>query len=174
MSELSTPGNRPVAFFDFDGTLTTGDTLMPFLKFIVGTPAYYAKLALVIPVLRAYFARLLRNDITKRIVLKHYLAGYRADELFRLGNEFASLVLPTMMRPEGIERLRWHQDQKHECVLVSASIDIYLETWVKREHFTDAEIERLRNRRSVYQTARATYSRALGEQLQDVQPVTGH
>ena len=40
--------------------------------------------------------------------------------------------------------------------------------------FTDAEIERLRNRRAVYQTARTAYSRALGEQLQDVQPVTGH
>lgn len=124
---------RPVAFFDFDGTLTTGDTLMPFLKYVVGTPKYYAKLALVSPVLIAYFSKLLRNDIAKRIVLKQYLAGYNIDALFELGQRFSEEVIPTMLRPEGMERLRWHQDQGHECVLVSASLDVYLNAWASGE-----------------------------------------
>ncbi|WP_257292907.1 haloacid dehalogenase-like hydrolase, partial [Endozoicomonas sp. ONNA1] len=54
-----------VAFFDFDGTLTTGDTLMPFLKYVLGRRKYYAKLFLVSPILVAYFAKVLRNDIAK-------------------------------------------------------------------------------------------------------------
>ncbi|WP_372611445.1 HAD-IB family hydrolase [Halomonas sp.] len=135
--DTDSPDTRPVAFFDFDGTLTTGDTLMPFLKFVVGTPTYYAKLALVSPVLAAYFAKLLRNDIAKQIVLKQYLAGYHIDELFELGNRFSEEVIPTMLRPEGMERLRWHQEQGHECVLVSASMDVYLNAWAKRELFSD-------------------------------------
>jgi phosphatidylglycerophosphatase C len=120
---------RPIAFFDFDGTLTTGDTLMPFLKYVVGAPKYYAKLALVSPVLMAYFAKLLRNDITKQIVLKRYLAGYQIDELCELGERFSKEVIPAMLRPEGMKRLRWHQEQGHECVLVSASLDVYLDSW---------------------------------------------
>ncbi|WP_280541595.1 HAD-IB family hydrolase [Chromohalobacter sp. 11-W] len=128
---------RPVAFFDFDGTLTTGDSLMPFLKFVVGTPIYYAKLALLSPVLGAYYAKLLRNDIAKQIVLKQYLGGYHIDELFTLGERFSEEVIPTMLRPEGMERLRWHQAQGHECVLVSASMNVYLKSWAKREHFSE-------------------------------------
>jgi HAD superfamily hydrolase (TIGR01490 family) len=137
MSHNDAHNTRPVAFFDFDGTLTTGDTLMPFLKFVVGTPTYYAKLALVSPVLAAYFAKLLRNDIAKQIVLKQYLAGYHIDDLFERGQRFSDEVIPTMLRPEGMERLRWHQEQGHECVLVSASMDIYLNAWARREGFSE-------------------------------------
>ena len=126
-----------VAFFDFDGTLTTGDTLMPFLKYVVGAPTYYAKLVLLSPVLAAYFVKLLRNDIAKQIVLKSYLAGYHIDKLFELGQRFSEEIIPTMLRPEGMERLRWHQEQGHECVLVSASLDVYLRTWAKSERFSE-------------------------------------
>jgi len=128
---------RPVAFFDFDGTLTTGDTLMPFLKYVVGAPTYYAKLILLSPVLAAYFAKLLRNDIAKQIVLKSYLAGYHIDKLFELGQRFSEENIPTMLRPEGMERLRWHQEQGHECVLVSASLDVYLNAWAKPTQFSE-------------------------------------
>ena len=132
MSHHDASNNRPVAFFDFDGTLTTGDTLMPFLKFVVGAPVYYAKLALVSPILATYFAKLLRNDTAKQIVLKHYLAGYHIDDLFERGQHFSEEVIPTLLRPKGMERLRWHQEQGHECILVSASIDIYLNAWAQR------------------------------------------
>lgn len=126
--------NSPVVFFDFDGTLTTKDTLMPFLKFVVGSPAFYAKLLVISPVLIAYFLKLIRNDVAKQLVLKWYLSGYSIDELFDLGNRFSQKIIPGMLRTEGMERLRWHQQQGHECILVSASLDIYLESWVKMEN----------------------------------------
>jgi len=144
MNQLPESDTRPVAFFDFDGTLTTGDTLMPFLKFVVGKPTYYAKLALLSPVLGAYFAKLLRNDIAKQIVLKQYLAGYHIDELFALGERFSQEVIPTMLREEGMERLRWHQEQGHICVLVSASLDIYLLEWASSNGFFSCISSRLR------------------------------
>lgn len=124
-----------VAFFDFDGTLTTGDTLMPFLKFVVGKPKYYWNLLLVMPVLVCYFFKLVRNDVAKEVVLKRYLAGYHIDELFTLGERFSKEIIPTMLRPEGMERLRWHQDQGHVCVLVSASLDIWLKSWANTNDF---------------------------------------
>lgn len=126
-----------VAFFDFDGTLTTGDTLMPFLKFVVGKPKYYWNLLLVMPVLVCYLFKLIRNDVAKEVVLKRYLAGYHIDDLFALGERFSKEVIPTMLRSEGMERLRWHQEQGHECVLVSASLDIWLKSWSESNGFTE-------------------------------------
>ena len=124
---------KSVAFFDFDGTLTTGDTLMPFLKFVVGKPRYYWNLLLVSPVLVGYFLKMIRNDVAKEVVLKRYLAGYHIDKLFALGERFSEEIIPTMLRPEGMKRLRWHQAHGHECVLVSASLDIWLKPWAEQE-----------------------------------------
>lgn len=120
---------KPIAFFDFDGTLTKGDTFMPFLKYAVGSRKYYLKLILLAPVFLAYFAKLLRNDRAKQIVLKCYVAGYDVKFLLELGERFSRDVIPKMLRSEGIERLQWHKEQGHECILVSASFDVYLKHW---------------------------------------------
>ncbi|KRW60920.1 HAD family hydrolase [Pseudomonas sp. TTU2014-080ASC] len=124
--------NQAVAFFDFDGTLTTGDTLMPFLKFLVGAPAYYTKLLGLSPTLTAYLARLVPNDIAKQILLKKYLEGYDIKELYIQGELFCETAIPNILRHEGMERLKWHKEQGHECILLSASLDIYLEAFVKK------------------------------------------
>lgn len=127
----------PVAFFDFDGTLTTGDTLMPFLKFVVGAPRYYWYLILVSPILLAYILKLIPNDIAKQKVLKRYLSGYPLNELFEKGSKFSQEIIPNMLCNEGMEKLRWHQNQQHTCVLVSASFDIWLKPWADSNGFDD-------------------------------------
>ena len=133
----ATQGAPSVAFFDFDGTLTKSDTLMPFLKYVVGSPTYYTKLALVSPVLAAYLAKILRNDIAKQLVLRHYLANQDIGVLQEKGDRFSHDIVPTMLRPEGMERLRRHQKLGHICVLVSASLDVYLNSWAHNENFED-------------------------------------
>lgn len=124
-----------VAFFDFDGTLTRRDTLLPFLRLISGTPKFAAKMAYLSPVLAAYAAKLMRNDVAKEIVLRHFLRGMQPDALHSYGRKFVDNVLPGLERPEGIERLRWHKAQGHTCVLVSASLDVYLEPWARNAGF---------------------------------------
>lgn len=125
----------PVAFFDFDGTLTRRDTLLPFLRLINGTPKFVARMAYLSPVLAAYATKLMRNDVAKEIVLRHFLQGMQLDALQSYGRKFVDSVLPTLERPEGIERLRWHKAQGHSCVLVSASLDVYLEPWARKAGF---------------------------------------
>ena len=136
--DLNTPekDTRPIAFFDIDGTLTTSDTLMPFLKYVVGARVYYAKLFLIGPVLIGYFAKLIPNDIAKQIILKFYLKGYHIDEVRVLGRQFSEEMIPEMVRPDLMERLKWHQELGHQCVLVSASLDIYLNDWCKKVGIT--------------------------------------
>ena len=127
---MSPPQSQPsVAFFDFDGTLTTRDTLMPFLMYVSGQPRYYRKLIKVSPVLAGYFAKLIRNDVAKQHVLKEYLGGMPMPELRGLGESFADFRVPSMLREQGLDRLRWHKERGDICVLVSASLDVYLENW---------------------------------------------
>lgn len=121
----------PVAFFDFDGTLTRGDSLLPFLRMASGTARFLAGMAWLSPVLAGYAAGLIRNDVAKQRVLAHFLGGVEHDAVARLGARFAAERLPEMLNPAGMERFRWHQQQGHVCVLVSASMDVYLEPWAR-------------------------------------------
>lgn len=123
-----------VAFFDFDGTLTHGDSLLPFLRMVAGPRLYWKNMLQLAPVLAAYAVRMVRNDVAKQLVLTKFLAGMEKQALLRQGYHFADR-LHTLQRAQGMARLAWHRQQGHRCVLVSASLDIYLEPWAKAVGF---------------------------------------
>lgn len=126
---------RPIAFFDFDGTLTTRDSLMPFLKFASGATRYYSHILSLSPTLAAYALKILSNNQAKNAVLKRCLGGFDHKILSAQGELFSQTHIPSMLRTDGMRLLRQHQQQNHECVLVSASPDIYLQPWSKSEGF---------------------------------------
>jgi phosphatidylglycerophosphatase C len=108
---------RTVAAFDVDGTLTRRDTLLPFLASVVGWRR-------VIAALGAHAPGMARSrDAAKEALLTRLLAGVADEPLRALGLEYAQRV---RIEPEMRERVRWHREQGHEVVLVSASIDCYL------------------------------------------------
>ena len=51
-----------LALFDFDGTITTRDSLPDFIQYAVGRPAYYLGLTVLSPVLLAYVAGLISQS----------------------------------------------------------------------------------------------------------------
>lgn len=118
-----------VAVFDFDGTLTTRDTLFPFLLHVVGLTRFVSRLVRSVPALIGYATRTLPNDVAKQRLLINYLSGMGNQELEMLGKSFANDVLPTMLRKRAMDRMQWHQKQGHSCVVISASLDVYLTPW---------------------------------------------
>jgi len=116
---------RPVAAFDFDGTITERDTLLGFLTTVGGRGAVASALARN----AAGLARGLRDDAArdaaKERVLGEVLRGRTHQEVAAAGADFADL-LPARFRRPTIERLRWHQEEGHTTVIVSASLVYYL------------------------------------------------
>jgi phosphatidylglycerophosphatase C len=119
-----------VAAFDFDGTLTHGDTLLPFLATALGWPRFAWALLRSSPWLVGHALRLVRNDIAKARLFKAALQGVAMTDVQHWAERWVSEQLPRQLR--GVEdptmaRLAWHRAQGHCCVMVSASPDIYLE-----------------------------------------------
>jgi HAD superfamily hydrolase (TIGR01490 family) len=108
---------RTVAAFDFDGTLTDRDTLLPFLASVVGWPRVATALGM-------HAHRLARNrDVAKELVLARLLAGLPDEEVREAGRVYARRV---RVRPEMRARLLWHRQEGHDIVIASASLDVYL------------------------------------------------
>jgi HAD superfamily hydrolase (TIGR01490 family) len=127
--------NITLAVFDLDGTLTTGDTLFPFLRHACGAWAFYLRLPLVLPILAAMALRLIGRDRAKELVLSIYLRGRSRAELEALGESFARDRLPARLRPAGMRKLGAHGAQGHWCVVASASLGVYVEPWARAVGF---------------------------------------
>jgi phosphatidylglycerophosphatase C len=106
------------AAFDFDGTLSQRDTMIPFLVRIAGWPRLLAATASALRHTR-------RRDEVKVAVVGDLVRGMSADELAVHGRDYAA-TLAGVLRPEIVERLRWHQAEGHAVALVSAGLEVYL------------------------------------------------
>jgi phosphatidylglycerophosphatase C len=112
------PARPGVAAFDFDGTLARRDTLVPFLREIRGTPRVLAAAA-------RSALRTRDRDELKLAVIGHLFRGVPAAELDAAGAAYVP-VLHGLLRPEMLERIRWHRAEGHAVVIVSASLGAYL------------------------------------------------
>lgn len=119
------PRARVVAF-DVDGTLTTRDCVVPFLRTVAGgglsLAAGIARRAGAVAV-----AGLLRDrDRMKVVSSAAVFAGRSVADVEVLGRSFALRVLGEWIRPDTLSALRAHHAAGAEIVLVSASYGLYL------------------------------------------------
>lgn len=127
-----------VAAFDFDGTITKRDTLLSFLTFTAGKWQTTKKLALLTPQMIGFLLHLVTRQEAKEAILKRFFQGIPHHQLKELGQAFArSTTLSHLIYPAALKRLNWHLSQKHRCILVSASIDTYLDPWSRHKGFSD-------------------------------------
>ena len=113
-----------VAAFDFDGTLTVRDCVVPFLV-SVGRGRFLRRVITRAPAIVKLVAGRDR-DALKALFVSAALEGESVERVETLGAAFAGRVSGSWMRKDVAERLRWHQDQGHVVVLVSASLSPYL------------------------------------------------
>jgi HAD superfamily hydrolase (TIGR01490 family) len=115
-----------VAAFDVDGTLTPRDTLLPFLVRAFGPVRVALAFAALTPQALRFASGRITIDAFKCRVIERLFAGARVAHLQAVGRAYADVVRATI-RPAALERLEWHRSRAHALVLVSASLDLYLE-----------------------------------------------
>lgn len=118
-----------IAFFDFDGTITTKDTLFQFIRFSKGNFKFYLGLLFLLPVLLAFKAGFLPNWRAKEILFTWFFKGISEAEMHKLGDSFASHIIPTLICPEAKEALAFHTDKGSRIVVVTASFSIWIKPW---------------------------------------------
>jgi HAD superfamily hydrolase (TIGR01490 family) len=117
---------KVVAAFDFDGTMTRRDTLVPFLATVAGRGSVIAALAAEAP--RFAYAATGRGDrdAAKIRVLRRLLAGRAYADVTGAGRAFGARLARRGISAQARDRLAWHRRAGHEIAIVSASLDVYL------------------------------------------------
>lgn len=118
---------KKIYAFDFDGTLTTKDTLLEFIRFAKGSGLMYAGFLLFSPLLILMKLHLYPNWKAKQKIFSWFFKGIKINEFDLLCRTFAQQN-QHLLRPEGKEKVRKILEEDDITVLViSASID----NWVR-------------------------------------------
>ena len=135
MHEAPRQGERVVAAFDFDKTISTRDNVVPFLRAVIGRTRLTRALLAISPRLVGAALDDERRDAAKVALVRRTLTGYDAGRIAGVAAEFADDVVARHLRPDVVERVAWHRNQGHELVIVSASFTSYLDPIAARLGF---------------------------------------
>jgi phosphatidylglycerophosphatase C len=113
-----------IAAFDFDGTLTRSDSVVPFLR-LVGGRGWTVRLARHAPSVIAAAARRDRDRL-KALATDAVFRGMSRPRVDALALEHGRAILAGGLRDDVVARLGWHLDQGHQAVIVSASYEPYV------------------------------------------------
>ena len=121
--------NQRIAFFDFDGTITTKDTLLEFIKFNKSPLRFYLGFLLNSPWLIAYRLKIISNQAAKEKVLRFFFRNTTLARFQQDCDSFATRILPSLIRPKALQEIDRLRDAGATIVLVSASPENWIKGW---------------------------------------------
>lgn len=124
-------GKKVIAAFDFDGTITTRDTLFDFIRFYKGMPRMLAGLFLLAPVLVGFKLGFIKNSRAKEILFTHFFKGEKAERFDEVCAAYSARI-DEIVRPKALERIASHLEDNDTVIIVSASIDRWIIPWAKK------------------------------------------
>jgi HAD superfamily hydrolase (TIGR01490 family) len=129
-------GKSVVAAFDFDVTMTTRDTFLPFLYRVFGKKrvrGVFLKLAADAVLVGLGLST---RDRFKEKIVRALFLGESIERISDAGRMHAEEIIG-WIRPQALTRIQWHRDQGHRLVMVSASLGLYLEPLTEKLGFDD-------------------------------------
>lgn len=121
-----------LALFDFDGTITSKDSMLAFFCFTNSNASLLLKSLIALPVLFLFFLKLLNNARAKELVLKIFFYNWDEARINKFGAQFCDQMVDSFIRESARKRLLQHLDAGHEVVIVSASLVSWLKPWCEQ------------------------------------------
>ena len=126
--------------FDFDGTLTTRDTLIAFIRYACGTSRFLLGFLLHAPLLVLMKLRLYSNGKAKQRLFSWFFRGMPIETFDALCQSFAS-THRHLLRPETVRLLQQALSEGSEVLIVSASIDNWVQPFFPAVTVLGTQIE---------------------------------
>jgi phosphatidylglycerophosphatase C len=121
--------SQTIAFFDFDGTITTKDTLLEFIKYSKGRFKFTLGFLLNSPWLIAFRLKLISNQAAKERILTWFFRNTPLSDFQQICNQFAEDVIPKLLRPKALEEIETLRKKGATIVVVSASPENWIRPW---------------------------------------------
>lgn len=120
--------NRLV-LFDFDGTITTQDSLKKFLLYYHSLPKVITGLIILSPILIGYLLKIVSNNIAKEILFQWYFKNELLEKFNATCHQFAKEEIQKILRTEALNLIQQHKANGDTIVVVTASPENWVSPW---------------------------------------------
>lgn len=124
---------KKLVLFDFDGTITTTDTFVAFIRYNKGFLRFATGFLLLSPFIVAFKLKLYPNWKAKEVVLAYFFKGTSLTEFEKMCYAFYQNKLPSLIRPKALEEIANHKADGYEICIVSASPELWIKDWAKEQ-----------------------------------------
>ncbi len=124
-----------LALFDFDGTITTQDSFLLFMRYLHGSSKFYLGCGPLAPYIGLYVLKLYPNYRLKCDFLRRFVQGYTDSQLTAGAQGFCNDMIPSILRSKAVERLNWHRRQGDTVAIVSACPEVILAPWCRQNRY---------------------------------------
>jgi HAD superfamily hydrolase (TIGR01490 family) len=120
-----------LALFDFDGTITTHETMPAFVRATASRPRLVAGYLLLWPLILGYRLGWVSGSQVRAGIVRVAYAARPAAWLRERGRAFARDYLERHLRPETLQRIAWHRARGDTVLVVSGGLVDYLQPWAE-------------------------------------------
>ena len=118
-----------LALFDFDGTITSRDSLFEIIRFIRGRFRFMTGMLLLSPFVGLHIVRVLPNWKVKERVLGYFFGGMHIGEFQEACDRFSREHLPRLVRSKANDEIRRLLMEGTRVVVVTASAENWIRGW---------------------------------------------
>jgi len=122
--------HKNLALFDFDGTLCKKDSFTGFIFYALSKRHIVKQGLKLLPWIQAYYLNVYPAHAMRPKLFYGMFKDADYAEIKQIAEEYAQQLIHEL-DPKFITQLRQHQTLGHDVVLVSASVDLYLEPLCK-------------------------------------------
>ena len=121
-----------LVFFDFDGTLTRRDSILPFGMFVAPTrPPKHLTIARLLLLSALLRSRVISNHVFKERLCALLLKGESEAAMDRIALAFAETHLMNMLNDPIVDELHRHREQRDDVYFVSSNFSLVLRPFEK-------------------------------------------
>ena len=134
------------ALFDFDGTITTKDTLFDFIRFTYGKSGLVKCLLLNAWNLFLYAIKQRSNEKAKEILLSTMIKGTSTTVFEEQCERYSMERVPQIIKEKTKEIIEKHRSAGETLFIVSASPENWIRPWAMKNGFTQIIATKLEER----------------------------
>ncbi len=131
---------KKIYAFDFDGTLTTRDSFLEFIRYVCGNWAFCKGILRYSPLLVLMKLGYYPNWKAKQKVFAYFFKGMPLKDFAQQGRLFA-LDRQHLLRPQGVDMVKQAQAEDAEVLIVSASIDHWVQPFFPEVKVVGTQVE---------------------------------
>jgi phosphatidylglycerophosphatase C len=120
---------KNIAFFDFDGTITTKDTMLEFAQYCHNPTKYWLGMALILPWLMGMKVGLVSKQKAKEKFITYFFRNIGIQKFNDDCNSFTKEAMPHLIKADALVAIKKFQSENTEVVIVSASAENWVAPW---------------------------------------------